>query len=76
VGYHADRHPTGPADTECVVTYVEFNNPLRAADQTPPSNVTYRTWRRRYMKPVGNKEDYEGSVVAVAAGTLGPGEEA
>ena len=72
-GYHADRHPTGPDDMKCVVTAFEFSNPMKAAgDQTYPNHVGYKWWRRRYMKSVGSRhEDYAGSVVAVAGGTLG-----
>ena len=70
-GYEADRHPTGPDDAQCTVAALHMNNPLKAGDQVYPQHVTYQAWRRRYMKPVGSKyEDYVGSVVAVAAGTL------
>ena len=74
VGYHADRAPTGPTDEGCVVSALEFNNPMRAAgDQKYPDHVSYAWWRRRYMKRVGDRTDgnvhYKGSVVAVAGGT-------
>ena len=70
-GYEADCHPTSPDDEGCVVSALFMNNPQDAGDQVHPDHVTYDWWRRRYMKPVGDtKKGYEGSVVAVAGGTL------